>query len=180
MAAHTMAMYVLWLCLLQALLGLVRRGIGVDEAQIQDLASNLADNLEAYRTLSDQIEKALVRRPAPPRAAPRRSHAAATLGTLPLRTQVAYRKTTEGAGHVAQVRQPHAPGCSLQDTRAGTHSYTSASTPASRGQVARKLATNLTANKQSDFATDAARAHASDTVYHRVFKLLSQVRVRSH
>jgi hypothetical protein len=69
MAAHTMAMYVLWLCLLQALLGLVRRGIGVDEAQIQDLASNLADNLEAYRTLSDQIEKALVRRPAPPRAA---------------------------------------------------------------------------------------------------------------
>ena len=46
--------------------------------------------------------------------------------------------------------------------------------------MARKLATNLTANKQSDFATDAARAHASDTVYHRVFKLLSQVRVRSH
>ena len=46
-------------------------------------------------------------------------------------------------------------------------------------QVARKLATNLTANKQSEFATDTARAHASDTVYHKVFKLLSQVSKQS-
>merc|ERR1740130_2405673 len=38
------------------------------------------------------------------------------------------------------------------------------------------LATNLTANKQSEFATDTARAHASDTVYQKVFKLLSQAR----
>ena len=46
-------------------------------------------------------------------------------------------------------------------------------------QVARKLATNLTANKQSEFATDTARAHASDTVYQKVFKLLSQVSKQS-
>ena len=65
--------------------------------------------------------RAAPRRPAPqprrPAPQPRRSHARhpppSHQSTAP---QVAYRKTTEGAGHVAQVRQPHAQSCSLQDT----------------------------------------------------------------
>ena len=57
---------------------------------------------------------------------------------------MAYRKTTEGAGHVAQV--------------------------------ARKLAKNLSANRTAEFATEAARARASDTVYEKVFTLVSHAR----
>ena len=90
-----MAIYLLCLRLLQALLGLVRRGIGVDEAQIQDLASNLADQLEAYRALSDQIDKALARRPAPPRAAaaPPRAAAAPQPRSAPSTLTPVYRPT---------------------------------------------------------------------------------------
>ena len=95
LAVHTMAIYLLCLRLLQALLGLVRRGIGVDEAQIQDLASNLADQLEAYRALSDQIDKALARRPAPPRAAaaPPRAAAAPQPRSAPSTLTPVYRPT---------------------------------------------------------------------------------------
>ena len=46
-------------------------------------------------------------------------------------------------------------------------------------QVARTLATNLGANRQAEFATESARAHAADTVYHKVFKLMSQVSTHS-
>ena len=106
----------------EALLVLVRRGIGADEGQMQGLASNLADQLEAYRTLSEQIEKALV----PLRSAPTPTVALAVTVTLTtptphhphpslllLPSQAAYRKTTEGAGHVAQAQHLHTQGCSL-------------------------------------------------------------------
>ena len=176
LAVHTMAIYLLCLRLLQALLGLVRRGIGVDEAQIQDLASNLADQLEAYRALSDQIDKALARRPAPPRAA-------ATLGTLhphtslpPHRWLTARPPKARGTWRRYGSRMHRAAACKTRELGADPPMHTHLHL---MPQVARKLATNLTANKQSEFATDTARAHASDTVYHKVFKLLSQVSKQS-
>ena len=45
--------------------------------------------------------------------------------------------------------------------------------------MARTLATNLGANREAEFATESARAHAADTVYHKVFKLMSQVSTHS-
>ena len=51
--------------------------------------------------------------------------------------------------------------------------------PHRSAQVARKLATNLGANREAEFATESARAHAADTVYHKVFKLMSQVSTHS-
>ena len=51
--------------------------------------------------------------------------------------------------------------------------------PPRSAQVARTLATNLGANRQAEFATESARAHAADTVYHKVFKLMSQVSTHS-
>ena len=143
--------------------------------------------------------------PTPPPPSPfARAHPHTGLTTLRPPSQAAYRKTTEGAGHVAQARQllgsPAAPmqraaACRTHELRAdwvqthpSTHTHPHPPTPTPTpiptdahrsAQVARKLATNLGANRQAEFATESARAHAADSVYHKVFKLLSQVSTHS-
>ena len=96
-----------------------------------------------------------------------------------------------GTPAVRQPCSPHAEGCSLQDTRATCrldadpsihprpHHPHRPTDPHRSAQVARTLATNLGANRQAEFATESARAHAADTVYHKVFKLMSQVSTHS-
>ena len=60
-----------------ALVGVVRQAIGVDEDELRNLAATMADNLEAYKKLSAQIDAALA----------------------------AYKRTAEGAGKVVRVGQ---------------------------------------------------------------------------
>ena len=60
-----------------ALVSVVRQAIGVDEEELRHLAATMADNLEAYKKLSAQIDAALA----------------------------AYKRTAEGAGKVVEVGQ---------------------------------------------------------------------------